>query len=103
MLLELRAASRKTPLDGRFEIAEATASRLSALGGLIPIVVDDAAGTAYVERMPCTCLKSGGTNAHEHLFLVSDLLRSAIPDRIYALELDDSGGVRMTRSHEGLL
>lgn len=103
MLLEVRAASRKTPLDGRFEIAETTATRLSALDGMIPIVLDDVTGTAYVERMPCTCGKSGGAGAHEHLFLVSDLLRTATPDRVYALELDDAGSVRLTRSHEGLL
>ncbi len=103
MLLEVRAASRKTPLDGRFEIAEATAGRLSALGKALPIVLDDAAGTAHVERMSCTCAKAGRSGGHEHLFLVSDLLRSATPNRVYALELEESGVVRLTRSHDGLV
>lgn len=102
MLLEVRAASRKTPRDGRFEISEATARRLLALGESLPIALDDATGTARVEHMPCTCDKAGSTGRHEHLFLVSELLKGAIPDRTYALELEEGGIVRLTGAHDGL-
>ncbi len=106
MLLEVRAASRKTPRDGRFEISEATARRLLALGEslpiALPIALDDATGTARVEHMPCTCDKAGSTGRHEHLFLVSELLKGAIPDRTYALELEEGGIVRLTGAHDGL-
>ncbi|MEP7346557.1 MAG: hypothetical protein ABI877_14900 [Gemmatimonadaceae bacterium] len=102
MLLEVRAASRKTPRDGRFEIAEATARRLSALGETMPFALEDAMGTARVERMACTCEKAGHTGGHEHVFLLSELLRAATPERMYVLELEEGGSVRLTGAHEGL-
>ena len=102
MLLEIRTASRKTPRDGRFEITSGTADRLSALGASISIVLDDVAGTAVVERLACTCDKAGQSGGHEHQFLVSDLLRTATPERTYVLEQEEGGRLRLTSAHDGL-
>src|SRR5215510_14279980 len=99
MLLEVRPASRKTPKDGRFEIGEQTARRLSVLGDQFPIELGADQDTARVERMPCTCNKASRSGSHEHLFLVSPLLRTAEPERVYVVELDDSGVVRLTGAH----
>jgi hypothetical protein len=88
MVLEVRAASRKTPGDGRFEISDDTARRLAPLGEWLEVHLDDAAGRASIERLPCTCSKGGSAGAHEHVFLASELFRGMTAERMYAVELD---------------
>jgi hypothetical protein len=102
MLLEVRPASRKTPQDGRFEIGDQTARRLSALGDHFAIELGAESDTAYVERMPCTCNKANSSGSHEHIFLVSPILRTAQPERVYVVELDERGVVVLTGAHGGL-
>lgn len=102
MLLEVRAASRKTPKDGRFEISESTARRLSALGERLVVAVDGASDNARVERMTCSCDKGARTGQHEHVFLASLLLQRLMPERTYAVELQEDGVVRLTGAHDGL-
>jgi len=102
VLLEVRAASRKTPGDGRFEIGETTARRLSAIGETLVVAVDDASETARVEHMACSCDKAGRPGGHEHVFLASPLLKCLTPERTYALELQEDGVVRLTSAHDGL-
>ncbi len=100
MLLEVRAASRKTPGDGRFEISENTARRLTPLASPLQLELDALPGHGHLEQMMCTCQKAG--EPHVHHFLVSDVFRAMHPERTYALELMDGGLVRLTGAHDGL-
>ena len=67
--------SRKTALDGRLEIPESLAHRLTA--NEVPMTVSIPGGQAdvRVEEMACTCAKGAGGN-HIHHFLAADALKS---------------------------
>ena len=93
MLLETRTVSRKTPGDGRLEIAPTTADRLRPLGASLPLRVGDASGQARLSVMPCTCSRAG--SAHEHHFVESPLLRALTPERSVEVELE--GGTLAVR------
>lgn len=73
-LLERRTVSRKTPGDGRLEISRAAADRLRAGEAGLEVEYAGARAAARLQSMECTCQK--GTAAHEHHFVVSELLRS---------------------------
>jgi hypothetical protein len=85
MLLELRRVSRKTPADGKLELAPATAERIRAMSSDPVLVVNGARGRATVSDLECTC----GTvpDQHTHYFLESTLLRTLIPESEVAIDL----------------
>lgn len=66
--------SRKTPIDGRFEIPESLALRLADLNEPLRIQMHGEEAQAGVEDMACTCAKAGGN--HHHHFISAELLKS---------------------------
>lgn len=75
-MLHLRTVvSRKTPLDGRLEITEELASRLSSSNTPLSISLHGEESLASVEEMACTCAKGAGGN-HVHRFLRGDILKA---------------------------
>ncbi|MBV6521535.1 MAG: hypothetical protein MNPFHGCM_01674 [Gemmatimonadaceae bacterium] len=99
-LLEIRAASRKTPIDGRLEVSDATAERLSRLGEHFPLIVGHALDGGTVQRMACTCNKSPAGGGHAHNFIVAEILKTMTPEDLYMIELDADGVVRVTSAHD---
>jgi hypothetical protein len=95
-VLERRSVSRKTPGDGRLEISEAAARRLSRLGTDFPLSSGGRSGRASVEEMACTCGKEGH-GPHLHHFLSSPLLRTLEPGTEVWLELDPDGSGVLVR------
>lgn len=87
--------SRKTPLDGRLEIPEALAQRLSAADIPLAVLLHGEEAAAHVEEMACTCAKGAGSN-HVHRFLSSDALRSLPAGANVELAVDvDEGLIRI--------
>lgn len=102
MLLEVRIASRKTPLDGKFEISASTARRLESLGPGLRVVLGEDVAAGLVERLACTCTRSETSGHHEHHFIASELLRGLTGERRYAIELEAGGEVRFSVADDGL-
>lgn len=75
MLHVKTVVSRKTPLDGRLEIPESLAHRLSSSDAATSIALQGDEFPASVEEMACTCAKGAGAN-HRHHFLSSERLKS---------------------------
>ena len=92
MFLERRMVSRKTPGDGKLEISMAAAKRLQDVGTTIEVELGSRRAPARVETMACACQKVG--SAHEHHFVMSDLLRSLRSETQVDLHLDVSDGER---------
>lgn len=67
--------SRKTPFDGRLEIPEGLAQRLSSADVPLAVLLRGEETRVNLEAMACTCAKGAGSN-HVHRFLSSDLLKS---------------------------
>jgi hypothetical protein len=87
--------SRKTPLDGRLEIPEELAYRLSSADTPLAISLHGEESLAHVEQMACTCAKGAGTN-HVHRFLSSDILKSLPAGANVDLAVDvDQGLIRI--------
>jgi hypothetical protein len=95
-VLHLHAiVSRKTPLDGRLEIPESLASRLSSTEGALTLALDGSEVGARVEEMACTCAKGAAGN-HRHYFLAADVLKSLPAGADVNLSVDvDEGLVRI--------
>jgi hypothetical protein len=74
MLLDRRTVSRKTPLDGKLEIAAGAAARLAPFGPDLTIHTDAGDDTVRLSSMTCTCAKGGGSG-HVHHFLESPILK----------------------------
>jgi hypothetical protein len=83
--------SRKTPLDGRLEIPESLAVRLSELEMPIHVLLAGEETVASVEGMACTCAKAGGS--HHHHFLAADVLKSLPAGAQARLTIDIDEGV----------
>jgi hypothetical protein len=90
VLLDVRAASRKTPLDGKFEVSADAARRLQSLPSPFPVALSGAEGVGVLSEMPCSCARAGG-GGHLHHFVTSDLFRSLVPERRYAMALEGEG------------
>jgi len=88
VVIEHRTVSRKTPLDGRLEIAESTAAQLKPLGKNFHVRTAHGEGSARLHEMTCTCAKSGSAGQHVHHFVESDVLRALEPGELVRLELD---------------
>lgn len=84
--------SRKTPLDGKLEIPEMLAERLSAGGVGLSVVMDNESMPVHLERMPCTCAKGAGGN-HIHHFLSADELKALPAGSNVNLSVDVDEGV----------
>ena len=95
VLLDQRAVSRKTPLDGKHEISPEAAARLAGLGEEFALVTGGRAERGRLERMACTCAKGAGSG-HVHHFVASPALRALAPGREVRVELDaEAGAVRV--------
>lgn len=98
-LLETRTVSRKTPGDGRLEIARDTAESLGGDGATCRVRVGAADAEGGVTRIACTCHAAGG--AHEHWFLESEVLRTLAPDARVTLSHDARGAVVVSGERPG--
>ena len=74
MFLERRTVSRKTPGDGKLEISPESAELLRSAGQELDIELGGIRAAGRLETMACACRKVG--RAHEHHFVVSELLKS---------------------------
>ncbi len=98
MLLEVREVSRKTPRDGRLEIAETSARRLAALGSFaVEVGLQQSAGA--ISALACQCEKGGGAAGHMHHFLESPLFTALVSGETVVLELLDGPVVSVARAH----
>jgi hypothetical protein len=88
MLLEQCTVSRKTPLDGKLEVAPGTAERLALFGNAFPIVSAEQVGTAQLTTLECTCTKGAGER-HVHHFIESPMLRELEPGAVVGVALDE--------------
>ena len=87
--------SRKTALDGRLEIPESLAHRLTANEAPVTISVPGGQAEVRVEEMACTCAKGAGGN-HVHHFLAADALKALPAGANVNLAVDvDEGLVRI--------
>ena len=91
MLLDQRAVSRKTPLDGKLEVSPEAAARLAALGEEFALVSGGREERGRVERMACACAK-GAEGGHVHHFVASPALRALEPGSEVRVELDEARG-----------
>lgn len=89
VLLERRAVSRKTPLDGKLEISGASAERLATLGAEFALASGGATGRARLLSMACGCAKGAGSG-HVHHFVESPLLMALRPESDVLVELDET-------------
>lgn len=80
----LATVGRKTPRDGKLELAAADATALATVGA---VSLDGERSEARLEAMPCGCRP----DAHEHHFLSSDAFRPLAPGTSLVLILDGSG------------
>lgn len=87
MILATSTVGRKTPLDGKLEITDGTASRLAALGAEFTLDSAGRSGTARLTEITCTCEKAA-PGTHVHRFVESPLLRSLPEGATVRLELD---------------
>jgi hypothetical protein len=85
--------SRKTPLDGRLEIPESLARRLSSNDVALTVSLQGADVPARVEEMACTCAKGGAAGNHIHHFLASDRLKSLQAGANVSLDVDVDRGM----------
>ena len=92
MLHVKTVVSRKTPLDGRLEIPESLAHRLSSSDTTPSIALQGDEFPASVERMACTCVKGAGAN-HRHHFLSSERLKSLPAGAGVSLVVDVDRGI----------
>lgn len=90
-LLEVCTVSRKTPLDGKLEVAPATAERAATLGESFVLRSGGRAGQARLATIGCTCARSAA-GSHTHHFVESDLLRALAPGTGVRVELDEAAG-----------
>lgn len=87
--------SRKTALDGRLEIPESLARRLSDSEVPLRISIPGGEADVRVEEMACTCTKGAGGN-HLHHFLAADALKVLPAGANVNLAVDvDEGLVRI--------
>ena len=87
--------SRKTPRDGRLEIPESLAHRLSSIDTHLVVSLPGVEADARVEEMPCTCSKGPGGN-HRHHFLAAEALKALPAGANVNLVVDvDEGSVRI--------
>jgi hypothetical protein len=95
-LLRLKTiVSRKTPLDGRLEIPEGLAHRLSSVEVPLAVLLDGEETVVHVDELACTCAKGAGGN-HVHRFLSSDVLKSLPAGAKVELTVDvDEGLIRI--------
>ncbi len=94
-LLSRTTVSRKTPVDGRLEILESLADRLSTAGGSLTVLLGGDESSAAVEEMACTCAK-GQNGDHVHHFLASEILKSLPVGANVSLTIDlDRGDVHI--------
>lgn len=84
MLPDRTVVSRKTPKDGKLEIARVTAETLARGGSDVTVVVDGRRAPGVVTSMPCEC--RGGGERHLHYFLQSDLLKALAVGREVTVE-----------------
>ncbi|MSR35578.1 MAG: hypothetical protein EXR95_02885 [Gemmatimonadetes bacterium] len=93
VLLERCEVGRKTPLDGRLELAPESAAQLVPLGAEFAVVALGAEGVGRLETMACTCGKSGSAGAtHLHHFAASPLFRDLTAGEPVRIELDEVRG-----------
>lgn len=87
--------SRKTPLDGRLEIPESLAHRLTSNDEPLVVSIPGAETAARVEEMACTCAKGAGGN-HRHHFLAAEAFKSLPAGANVNLLVDvDEGSARI--------
>ena len=92
-MLHLRTVvSRKTPLDGRLEIPEALAQRLSSSDVPLAVLLHGEEARVNIEVMACTCAKGAGSN-HVHRFLSGDILKSLPAGADVDLAVDEDRGL----------
>ena len=111
MVLEVREVSRKTAADGRLEISEATARRLTSLDehrdgsrGASPepillVALDRLRDVGTLVAMTCTCDKGGGASGHTHHFVQSPLFRALPAGETVVMELLDEKLFSVARPH----
>jgi hypothetical protein len=104
-LLQRAVVSRKTLLDGKLEVSDATAARLGGSGASVRIAVDGALpesdtamASATVTEIRCECARARQTGVHRHRFLESERFRSLAVDTHLDLDLDSDGVVHVSRS-----
>lgn len=92
MTLHVNATvSRKTPLDGRLEIPESLAHRLSDANGPLVVSLSGAESLVTVEAMACTCVKGQNGN-HTHHFIAGEILKSLPSGANVSVAVDVDGG-----------
>ena len=100
MVLGVRLVGRKTPVDGKLEIAAETARRLASLGTPLPLQLGDATGAVALLEMSCSCAKGRaggeGVAGHTHHFLESALFKTLVADRTVVIELVDGPSIRVS-------
>jgi hypothetical protein len=96
MLIVRAIVSRKTPGDGRLEIPESLADRLSSIESPLTISVGDDEYDVAVEEMACTCSKAAQGSFHVHHFLTSDVLKGLTPETNVSVAVDvDRGHIQI--------
>ena len=92
--LERLTVGRKTPRDGKLEVAPETAERLRALGSAaLAVTVRPRGGgnaqraNASVTSMDCTCEKGRAAGQHVHHFLSSPLFLGLAAGSLGVLDL----------------
>lgn len=91
--LERLTVGRKTPRDGKLEVAPETAERLRALGSdAFAVTVRSGDGDAQranasVTSMDCTCEKGRAAGQHVHHFLSSPLFLGLAAGSLGVLDL----------------
>lgn len=100
MVLGTTTVGRKTPLDGKLEIAPAIAERLRLSGEVrsmrltsTELSADGVRSEIALSSMECTCAKAATGGVHTHYFLESPLFRKLGPGSLVALEESESGDV----------
>ena len=91
MVHHTTVVSRKTPLDGRLELAAGLATLLGRFDGSLEVSYRGVTDSATLEQMACSCAKGDGAG-HVHHFLRSELLRSLPPEATAHLSVDLDGG-----------
>ena len=82
-------------MDGRLEIPESLAHRLSSSDARLVVSLPGAEADARIEEMPCTCAKGAGGN-HVHHFLSGEALKTLPAGANVNLVVDvDEGSVRI--------
>lgn len=97
MLLEVRTVGRKTPGDGKLEIAATTARCLQGAESPFPLEVGTRRDAATVVTLTCSkCARAAAEGGpHEHWFVESPILRDLTVGDTWALELTEGGILRL--------